>query len=518
RPSRKSRPAALKSKPRPAALRASPAGAGSADIPSSEDDSQDASGAQDRSPEEPVRGRAAQAGLMAEPSGLGLWVSQVAPKSLSESLGLRAGDTLLYLNDRKLTSPSDLDGAFSLVRARHSAVVLRAGEVSGLRSASEPLAPASPRSARELSPAQRRAQEELLEEAAKQAPQTLQGLKTPSFRVLGGETLWLRFPKGIPSSIAEGEVFEGETAAPMTMDSKLDFSAIPEGTRVWAQAVSVQEQEGGAVKVVRLHLFKLLLAGGHAYPCSARLLDSGDGQPLLRVSKGGSLVAGPVESSPYLAEPGSFFQIRFLQTLTLHESAGFFKAGPGLWLRSSGGGSRSFEISHIIPKRSADEAGLKAGDRVLSVDGRGADRLSFHEAVSLLYGPSGSSVGLQVLRQGSEKSESLSLRRGMFYRTGLGMSVRREGDSVFIKKVVPESPAAAAGIQEGDLLPLIGDRETGALGEAELRAALKEDLWGENGLTVHTPGKSPRKVSLRRGSFATPLEPALFEDSPAPAP
>lgn len=467
-------------------------------------------------PEEPAaprEGGAALAGLLTEPSGLGLRVSQVSPKSLAESLGLRTGDTLLYFNDRRLESSRDLDEALALGPARQSAVALRSGEVVGLKSPSEPLAPPSARTARELAPAERRTQKSLLEEAGRQTPETLKALKTPAFRILGGETLWVAFPKGIPLSISPGDVVEGETASPMTMDSKLDFAAIPEGSRLWAQAVSVQEQESGAVKVVRLHIHKLQLAGGHAYRCSARLLDSGDGQPLLRISKGGSIVAGPVESSPHLAEPGSSFQIRFLQPLTLNESADFFKAGPGLWLRSSGGGTRSFEISHVIPKRSADEAGLKEGDRVLSVDGRGADRLSFHEAVGLLYGPSGSSVELQVLRQGASKSESVRLRRGMLYRSGLGMSVRREGDSVFVKKVVPDSPAEKAGIREGDLLPLIGARETGTMGEADLRAALKEDLSGDNSLTVQTPGKPARKVPLQRGSFATPLEPALYEDA-----
>jgi C-terminal processing protease CtpA/Prc len=200
--------------------------------------------------------------------------------------------------------------------------------------------------------------------------------------------------------------------------------------------------------------------------------------------------------------------MRLLKPMTLHEPAGFFQAGPGLWIKS---GLKSFEISRVVPRRPAAQAGLKPGDRVISIGGKTAGKMSFEEAVSRLYGKPGSKVELRVLRAGEAQGESLSLERGALARFEPGVEALREGRSVRVARVLSGSPAERAGIREGDALLSLGKDEAASLGDEELKERLLSDLTGENAPVFQSSGKPPRQVPLERGEFTTPLEPRIFE-------
>ncbi|MBI5243953.1 MAG: PDZ domain-containing protein [Elusimicrobia bacterium] len=461
-------------------------------------------------PEQSVQRRAfslGDAGLLADASGSGLFVRQVVPQSFADSLGLRPGDTLLFLDEKPARSAAFISASPS---QRMSAVALRGGEVIGLKTSAAPPEKGSTRSPEELTAWEQRLRTDYIEDAGRQTPELLKSLKKPAFHIPAGETLWIRFPKGIPRTVSEGDIIEGEISTPMAMDSSLDYLSVPQGSRVWAQIVASSSKD--STVVVRPHIYKLALGGGHAYPCSALIADVSGDQSLLRVSRGGSIAAAPSDTELYLTDPNRNFQIRFLKPLTIHESADFFKAGVGLWFKTADavGKGKTFEITHVVDKRSASEAGLKAGDRILAIEGRSVERYSFQQAIGLLYGKPGSSVDLRILRSGNFKGENFSLRRAMIYRTGLGLSVRKEGGSVVVKKVLPDSPAAQARIQEGDILLLLGEADAASLGEAELRAKLREDMTGANAPTFQTPNQKPRKVPLSRESFAAMIEPDIF--------
>jgi carboxyl-terminal processing protease len=67
----------------------------------------------------------------------------------------------------------------------------------------------------------------------------------------------------------------------------------------------------------------------------------------------------------------------------------------GLWLSRSADG-RAFEVYDVVARGPAAEAGLKAGDRVLRIDGRGVERLPLVEARSELKDARRKSVRLTV--------------------------------------------------------------------------------------------------------------------------
>jgi len=505
------KPAPLKAKPAPAAAppakpkaprKEAPAAAAMPPEPPLHIDIQPArSDAPPRRPDE--------AGLLGEPSETGLSVSQVYAQSFAESLGMKAGDKILRFEGKPLRTaalPAPPDPV-----SRLSAVVQRGREVLGLRTPLEAPAKAAARDPKKLTALEERVRADHLEEAERHVPDTLKTLKAPSFRIAAGESLWVRFPKGLPRSITGGDVLEGVTSTPMAMDASLDYLAIPQGSKVWAQAVSVKEA-GPSATAVRLRVYKIAVAGGHTYPCEARISEVSGAESLLKLSKGGVLVAAPADTDPFLADPDRNYKIRLAKPLTLSENQGFFKAGVGLWFKTSDGAAkgRTFEITHVIEKRAAEAAELKPGDRITAIEGRASDRYSFQEAISLLYGKPGSSVDIRVMRSGASKAETLSLRRGMMFRQGIGLTVRKEGDNVLVKKILPESPSAKARLKEGDLLLRLGDDEAASLTESELRAKLREDLTGSNAATFQTPGQAPRRVPLTRASFATPIEPNLF--------
>ena len=458
----------------------------------------------------PSGSRIAQAGLLADSAGAALSVREVFARSFSDSLGLRAGDALLYLNGEPVPSAAFSADASSF---RNSAVVSRSGEIAGAQTSIPPPERSLARDPDHLSALERRLSAEQMEEAGRQVPAFLKALKTPAFSVPAGETLWISFPKGVPRTLSEGDIIEGEVSTPMAMDSSLDYLAVPVRSRVWAQVVAAPSVLGSAL-ALRLHIYKLALAGGHTYPCSASIADISGEQTLLRVSGGGSLVAAPSATDIYVAEPARNFQIRFLQPLTIHESRDFFRAGPGLWFKTANavGKGKTFEITRVFDKRAAQYAGLRVGDRIIAIEGRSVERYSFPEALDRLYGKPGSLVDVRVLRSGALKGETFSLKRGMLFQTGLGLTVRKDSDSVVVKKVLPESPAAKAEILEGDVLLGLGTLEAASLSDEELRAKLRQDMTGPNAPTFQRPDQPPRKIPLVRASFSAPIEANIFEE------
>lgn len=78
-------------------------------------------------------------------------------------------------------------------------------------------------------------------------------------------------------------------------------------------------------------------------------------------------------------------------------------------------------------------------------------------------------------------------QKGKLVRGWLGLSLRVDGDSPRIVRVLPESPAEDAGIQEGDLITKIGDRKISGYPDVA------------NAFFYVVPGEAV-SVSVKRGS------------------
>jgi serine protease Do len=136
--------------------------------------------------------------------------------------------------------------------------------------------------------------------------------------------------------------------------------------------------------------------------------------------------------------------------------------------------TRGALVSNVTPGSPADEAGLKAGDVVRSVDGKPVETSSDLSSRVAAMGP-GASVGLDVLRDGADRA--INVKLGTFPdedaaqastaegRNKLGMALRSltpdvaqsldiptDAHGVVIMQVEPGSLADAAGLREHDVV------------------------------------------------------------------
>ncbi len=368
----------------------------------------DSKGTAPADPDETIR-----AGFAVETAGAGPTVGQVLPDSPADELGLLSGDSLWYLNGRRIASREDAAEALAAWTpgTRLSAVVGRAHRIVPLASPPLERKPARARASGSLTLREKVLRSKRLKSAAKRPPAEL---KAPGFIIEKGETIWIRFPKGLPRSVERGMIVMGETATSLTSDDKLDFAIIPQNSKVWAQVIS--ESSEGRLRSVRLHVHKIQLAGGRTYACSGLIDEVSGDRSRLRASPGGTIAAALGAEDKLIADSSRRFRMRFLKPFTITEPAGYYQAGPGLWIKSVGRAKKkAFEITHIIPERSAEHAGLEVGDRIFRIDGTWAIRLDFSSALGKLYGPPGSKLELRVIRKMGNEIERVTLRRGIRY-------------------------------------------------------------------------------------------------------
>jgi carboxyl-terminal processing protease len=79
----------------------------------------------------------------------------------------------------------------------------------------------------------------------------------------------------------------------------------------------------------------------------------------------------------------------------------------------------------------ASHAGIKAGDSILAIDGRGLQGLSLDKVQDLLRGPSGTPVALTLLRSGARQSFQVSIRRAAIQVEAV--KFHAEGDVGYIR-------------------------------------------------------------------------------------
>ena len=236
------------------------------------------------------------------------------------------------------------------------------------------------------------------------------------------QAFWVRFPEGLPAGLKKGDEVTAETATGLTTDGALDFLAVPPKSRVWARVLAASDD--GSVRSLRLVFYKMTPAGGHVYPIlgAATALAAVPAAELARVSAGGTLVAAaplpPADGKKrrgkdLLLDEDARLRVRLIDPVKLAEAPSWWRAGPGLWLKTAtdASGKRRFQVTHIVAGRSAAALGLKINDMLDGVGGRSAERMNFEEALDALYGAPGSPVKISVVH--GDGSQILELTRGV---------------------------------------------------------------------------------------------------------
>ncbi|GGZ76094.1 S41 family peptidase [Streptomyces subrutilus] len=179
--------------------------------------------------------------------------------------------------------------------------------------------------------------------------------------------------------------------------------------------------------------------------------------------------------------------------------------GVGLWARREPDGA--IDVDRVEPGGPAARAGLRAGDRLLSVDGHGVTGLAVPDVVSLLRGASGTPVVLGLSRAGADLTETV---RREELRTEPVTAVRRPDGTTVVKVAsftrgsgeLVRAAVRAAPPGAGILLDLRGN--PGGL-VAEAVAAASAFLDGGLVATYDVRGEQRALYAAPGGDTARPL-------------
>lgn len=99
-------------------------------------------------------------------------------------------------------------------------------------------------------------------------------------------------------------------------------------------------------------------------------------------------------------------------------------------------------ITSVIPNTPAHAAGLRAGDRIIAIDGQPAQGMTDRDVIRLVRGPRGTPVQLTILREGERQPFTVTILRGRIDTpTVLDVRMLEEGIGyLWITHITPLTP------------------------------------------------------------------------------
>ncbi len=98
---------------------------------------------------------------------------------------------------------------------------------------------------------------------------------------------------------------------------------------------------------------------------------------------------------------------------------------------------------------------------------------------------------------------------------GIGVEIGERNDQVTVIAPLPDSPAAKAGIQAGDLITAVADQPTSGKSLDAVAKQIRGPAGSQVTVEVQTPGSSPRSLTLTREKVKSPSVALSFQDNVA---
>ncbi|MEZ8988255.1 Do family serine endopeptidase [Vibrio breoganii] len=164
--------------------------------------------------------------------------------------------------------------------------------------------------------------------------------------------------------------------------------------------------------------------------------------------------------------------------------------------------SRGAFVNQVMPDSAADEAGLQAGDIIVSIDGKRIDTFSELRAKVATLG-AGKEIKLGVIRDGDKKEFDVTLGESQLQQTkaeqlhpgltGAALSNTKDSDGykgVKVTSVSEGSPAASYQIEQGDIIVGVNRQVVTNLGE------FRDVLEKQDGVLALNIQRGDRKVVI----------------------
>jgi C-terminal processing protease CtpA/Prc len=148
-----------------------------------------------------------------------------------------------------------------------------------------------------------------------------------------------------------------------------------------------------------------------------------------------------------------------LQALELRARSAYI--GVGVSLKKTTFVARSIVVKEVEADSTAEEAGLKPGDRITHINGESVDRKNYDKTVDKIRGEPGSVVNLVVDRDTA--CVSVPVHRDLDRRVGVTVKPEGEHNAFAVDYVRDKAPAQAAGLEKGDTIVAIDGTSTDAI-------------------------------------------------------
>ena len=215
------------------------------------------------------------------------------------------------------------------------------------------------------------------------------------------------------------------------------------------------------------------------------------------------LVYGAIEGMMARLDPHSQFMRPEVFRSLKEETSGEFD-GVGLELEVK---DDQLVVVAPIADSPGERAGIKAGDRILKIDGAATRDMVLAEAVRRMKGPAGSKIALEIMRDGFTAPLSVTVVRDRIRTQSVEWRILdAEGGQVLVKvktfqdrtdTALKKALDAARAQLKGEVLGLVLDlrNDPGGLLEQAVRVA---DRFLREGVIVTTEGRGQRAVEVER--------------------